>query len=242
MKTLQSTIIPSNVGIIYPLSRHIIHQDIFSRIVGMIYPIPTKASNCVKCPKLFDFISIRISKCLFSIPAPEGRTETVQLTFIPQELAWYIQYQPISSTVKIVPNCWLWISNIYFFKNVHFTTTRPKVAKKLPNLHSSTKIYPIQTCIYTWYVFPKQLAAHIQYKFVFPSSLNCMHNLYSLYVACMSPVCPLYAPLPKQYIAYISPFTTYIYPLHIAHKTPIITLFILFLFCTSLFQVLVPTA
>ena len=33
-------------------------------IVGMIYPIPTKASNCVKCPKLFDFISIRISKCI----------------------------------------------------------------------------------------------------------------------------------------------------------------------------------
>ena len=87
MKTLQSTIISSNVDIIYPLSRYIIHQDIFSRIVGMIYPIPTKASNCVKCPKLFDFISIRISKCLFYIPAPEGRTETVQLTFIPQELA-----------------------------------------------------------------------------------------------------------------------------------------------------------
>ena len=68
-------------------------------------------------------------------------------------------------------------------------------------------IYPIQTCIYNWYVFPKQLAAHIQYKFVFPSSLNCVHYLYSLYGACMAPVCHTYVPLPKQYIAYISPIT-----------------------------------
>ena len=75
---------PPSVGSIYPLSIYIFHQDIFSRIVGMIYTILTKASNCVQCSKLFDFISIRISKCIFSIPVPEGRTETVQLTFIPQ--------------------------------------------------------------------------------------------------------------------------------------------------------------
>ena len=105
MNTLQSTIILSNVGIIYPLSRHIIHQDIFSRIVGMIYPIPTKASNCVKCPKLFDFISIRTSKCLFSSPRPKGAQKLSNLHSSPK--SWH----DISNTIiynppkYIPPNC-----------------------------------------------------------------------------------------------------------------------------------------
>ena len=40
------------------------------------------------------------------------------LTFIPQLLAWYIQYQHIYSTVTCSPNCWQHISNttIYFYK------------------------------------------------------------------------------------------------------------------------------
>ena len=33
-------------------------------------------------------------------PAPEGRTETLQLTYVPQVLAEYIQYQYIYSTYK----------------------------------------------------------------------------------------------------------------------------------------------
>ena len=120
MKTLQSTIIPSNVGIIYPLSRHIIHQDIFSRIVGMIYPIPTKASNCVKCPKLFDFISIRISKCLFSIPAHRNcptyihpprdgmiypMMYPIPTYILPKLLAVYIQYKSYISKTYILTAC-----------------------------------------------------------------------------------------------------------------------------------------
>ena len=33
-------------------------------------------------------------------PTPEGRTETLQLTYVPQVLAEYIQYQYIYSTYK----------------------------------------------------------------------------------------------------------------------------------------------
>ena len=36
--------------------------------------------------------------CTFLNPAPEGRTETLQMTYIPQMLAEYIQYQLINST------------------------------------------------------------------------------------------------------------------------------------------------
>ena len=119
MKTLQSTIIPSNVGIIYPLSRHIIHQDIFSRIVGMIYPIPTKASNCVKCPKLFDFISIRTSKCLFSSPRPKGAQKLSNLHSSPKR--WHDISNDISNTNIYTPKT---VGRIYpvqilYFKNVH---------------------------------------------------------------------------------------------------------------------------
>ena len=119
MKTLQSTISPSNVGIIYPLSRHIIHQDIFSRFVGMIYPIPTKASNCVKCPKLFDFISIRTSKCLFSSPRPKGAQKLSNLHSSPKR--WHDISNDISNTNIYTPKT---VGRIYpvqilYFKNVH---------------------------------------------------------------------------------------------------------------------------
>ena len=72
-------------------------------IVGMIYSIPTyifknvysptlrpkgaqKPFNLHSSPKCWHDIfnaNIYIQKCLFSNPAPEGRTETLQLTFLP---------------------------------------------------------------------------------------------------------------------------------------------------------------
>ena len=55
--------------------------------VGMIYPIPS-----------YIFKSYIFQKCTFPHPVPEGHTETHQLKYIPQVLAWYIQYQGIYST------------------------------------------------------------------------------------------------------------------------------------------------
>ena len=65
---------------------------------------------------------------------PEGHKETLQLTFIPQVLAWYIHYQQIYST------------NIYFPKyiisqNIYFPTLCPKGTRKPSNLHSSPKCW-----------------------------------------------------------------------------------------------------
>ena len=79
-------------------------------IVGMIYSIPTyifknvhsptlrpkgaqKPSNLHSSPKCWHDIfnaNMYILKCIFPIPAPEGRTETLQLTFIPQVLKLYV--------------------------------------------------------------------------------------------------------------------------------------------------------
>ena len=66
---------------------------------------------------------------------PKGHTETIQLTFIPQVLAWYIQYQHISSSDIYSPNCWHHISNtnIYISKNVLSPTLCPKGTQKLSN-------------------------------------------------------------------------------------------------------------
>ena len=78
--------------------------------VGMIYSIPTyiyknvysptlrpkgaqKPSNLHSSPKCWHDIfnaNMYILKCIFPIPAPEGRTETLQLTFIPQVLKLYV--------------------------------------------------------------------------------------------------------------------------------------------------------
>ena len=69
---------------------------------------------------------------------PEGYTETLQLTFIPQVLTWYIWYQ-IYSTDIYSPNCWHHISNtnIYISKYVHSPTLCPNGTQKTSNLHLS---------------------------------------------------------------------------------------------------------
>ena len=92
-------------------------------------------------------------------PAPEGRTETLQLTFFPQVLAWYIQYQNIYSKMYIPQPCarrahrnptthidppsvgMIYSIPTYIFKNVHSPTLRPKGAQKLSKLHSAPKCW-----------------------------------------------------------------------------------------------------
>ena len=71
---------------------------------------------------------------IFSNPAPEGHTGTLKLTFIPQGLAWYIQYQNMFSTDIYSPNCWQHISNAIIYLNIG-------IFPKPSNSHSSTKIF-----------------------------------------------------------------------------------------------------
>ena len=108
-------------------------------------------------------------------PAPEGRTETLQLTFFPQVLAWYIQYQNIYSKMYIPQPCarraqrnptshidppsvgMIYSIPTYIFKNVHSPTLRPKGAQKPPTYIQPLSvgiIYPIPTYIFNWHIFP----------------------------------------------------------------------------------------
>ena len=61
---------------------------------------------------------------------PEGHKETLQLIFIPQVLAWYIQYQHI-------------YSNDTYSKHLHFPTLCPKGTQKPINLNSSPKCWHV---------------------------------------------------------------------------------------------------
>ena len=96
--------------------------NILTPSVGLIYSIPKY-----------------IQKCIFPNPAPEGRTETLQLTLIPQVLAWYIQYQHIYSKMYIPPPC---------ARRAHRNS--PNSIQPL----SVGIIYPIPTYIFNWHIFP----------------------------------------------------------------------------------------
>ena len=63
---------------------------------------------------------------------PEGHTETLQLTFILQLLAWYIKYQLTYSTVTYPPNCW----HCVFNTNLHLhKCTLPQKPSILDSSH-----------------------------------------------------------------------------------------------------------
>ena len=66
-----------------------------------------------------------ITKCTFLNFAPEGRTETLQLTYIPQILAAYIQYKYIYYKMYVPSPC-------SAVQGLH-----PKNAQKPSNLHIS---------------------------------------------------------------------------------------------------------
>ena len=97
-------------------------------------------------PKLLSSQSIQIYifKNVYT-PTPE----TIQLTFIPQVLAWYIQYEQVYSTDIYSPNCWQHISNT----NMHFY--KCTLPNRVPEAHTE----PL------WLTFiPQLLAAYIQYN------------------------------------------------------------------------------
>ena len=111
---------------------------------------------------LFEFFKIFF---LFPSPAPEGRTDTIQLSYIPQMLADYIQYKYIYSTdtcspiqrpkgaqtpcnCHIFPKCWQKISNTSIcIQLTHVPqssvspTQRPKGAQTSSKCHTSPKCW-----------------------------------------------------------------------------------------------------
>ena len=105
-------------------------------------------------------------KCIFPNPAPEGCTETVLLTCIPQVLAWYIQYQHIFSKL-LAAN----IRYKYIFLKMYIPQLCARRAHRNPPTYiyppNVGMIYPIPTHIFNWLIFPKLLAAHIQCKYTF---------------------------------------------------------------------------
>ena len=75
-----------------------------SQIVGTIYE--------------YCYTIVYFKICKLTNPAPEGRTETLQLTFILQVLARYIQYQLIYSTDIYFPKkIAAFIQNIYILSS-----------------------------------------------------------------------------------------------------------------------------
>ena len=96
--------------------------------------------------------------------------ETLQLTFSPKVLAWYIQYQHIYSTTYILPKllasyiqCKYTYSKLYIplpcarrAQRNHPTYIRPQ---------SVGMIYPISTYILKWHILPKLLASYTNIHF-----------------------------------------------------------------------------
>ena len=72
------------------------------QIVGSLYPIQLDI----------------LQKCTLPNSVHEAHTETLQLTFILQLLAWYIKYQLTYSTVTYPPNCWhrIFNTNLHLYK------------------------------------------------------------------------------------------------------------------------------
>jgi hypothetical protein len=123
--------------------------------VGMIYPIPS-----------YIFKSYIFQKCTFPHPVPEGHTETHQLKYIPQVLAWYIQYQGIYSTDLYFPNCWYHIWILVYHSNLHI------YPKKLQHLYN-TYIYCLQV-LYTKCIQKYNICGSMFFEAVFVSFCICV--------------------------------------------------------------------
>ena len=99
------------------------------------------------------FLDIYITKCTFLNFAPEGRTETLQLTYIPQMLAAYIQY-----------------------KYIHYKMYIPGRIETLQLTHSPIvgMIYPTPIYKYNWHVFRKSEYKYKYYKiYIFVLDISC---------------------------------------------------------------------
>ena len=126
--------------------------------------------NCHMLPTLL--ASYFQYKCSLFNTVPDGHTETLLLTFIPQMLVWYIQYQHIFSTGTCSQNCWQHISNTTMY------SYKCSLPNHVPDGHTETPltyihppnvcmVYPISTYIFNCHMLPKLLAAYIQYNYIF---------------------------------------------------------------------------
>ena len=97
---------------------------------------PSKCHIFPNCWQCISNINVYSSKSTFPHPAPEGRTNTLQLTYISQLLAEYIQYLCIMSYnfLGMVPNCpWCQIVR----------SAKLSGAKLSYNLHSTLNALPV---------------------------------------------------------------------------------------------------
>ena len=92
---------------------------------------------------------------LFPSPAPEGRTDTLQLLYIPQMLAEYIQYKYIYSTDTCFPQPSDWRAHRH-----PPTAIYPRIVGR---------IYPIQV----WHHLPMPML---------PSSMTTQYNYFVIYI------------------------------------------------------------
>ena len=96
-------------------------------------------------PKLLSSQSIQIYifKNVYT-PTPE----TIQLTFIPQVLAWNIQYEQVYSTDIYSPYCWQHISNINIYLCWHDISNINIYIQLTYTPQMVGSIYPIQIYIF----------------------------------------------------------------------------------------------
>ena len=131
------------------------------------WPVISNINIYFNCHRLPTLLAAYIKyKCSLSNPVPEGHTETLLLTFIPQMLAWYIQYQHLFQ-LSHTPNTVGIIFPIQMFTLQH--CTRWAHRNPLTYIHPPNvgMVYPISTYILNWYMLPKLLAAYIKYNYVF---------------------------------------------------------------------------
>ena len=108
-------------------------------------------------------------KCSLPNPVPEGHTETLQLTFIPRMLAWYIQYQRLLQ-LSHAPNI---VGSIY---TIQMFTFQPCARREHRN--------PLT------YIHPQMLAWYIQYQHIF-STVACSQNCWQhIQYKCVILKCP----------------------------------------------------
>ena len=135
------------------------------------WPVISNIKIYFNCHRLPTLLAAYIKyKCSLSNPVPEGHTETLLLTFIPQMLAWYIQYQHIYPTELYSPNCWQPISNTTgYFIEMYTSQLCARRAHRNPTTYIHppivSMVYQISTYIFNCHIPTKLLASHIQFKF-----------------------------------------------------------------------------
>ena len=141
--------------------QHLGHKSQLNIYVGIGYIMSTLGGLKGFCAPF----GRRVGICTFSHLAPEGRTETLQLTLIPQVLAWYIQYQHIYSTDIYSPN----VGRIYPIQIYNFFIYIPQPCARRALRNPPTYIHPpsfgiinsIPIWKYHWHLFLNQIGREI---------------------------------------------------------------------------------